>query len=177
MAPMNTTRFAATLLTVSGLALGGIALHEGYRERAYLDPVGVATVGFGTTRHGDGEPVRLGDAMAPPRAVLQLAADAERHWRAAAACIGPVPLAQHEADAFASLAYNIGVGAFCRSTLVRRLKQSPPDHAGACAEILRWNKAGGQVLPGLVRRREAEHRLCTTGEPLQGWPRPEGGRR
>lgn len=153
-------RTSAILITVSALAVSAIALHEGYRGRAYDDGAGVHTVGFGSTRHPDGRPVRQGDAVTPERALLMLAGDATRIWREAAACIGDVPLSEGEAAAFQSLVYNIGAGAFCRSTLVKRLKQTPPDYAGACAEILKWTRAGGKVLPGLVKRRQAEYRQC-----------------
>lgn len=153
-------RKPAALTVVAALTIASIAGYEGYRRTAYDDGVGVQTVGFGSTRHPDGRPVKPGDMVSPERAVLMLAADAERIWREAAACIADVPLAPFEAAAFQSLAYNIGAGAFCRSTLVKKLKASPPDYAGACREILRWNRAGGQVLPGLTKRREAEYRQC-----------------
>ncbi|CAJ0889036.1 lysozyme [Ralstonia mannitolilytica] len=158
-------RTSAVLITVSALTLAGIAGWESYRRTAYDDGVGVQTVGFGSTTHEDGRPVRPGDTMTPERAVLRLAQDANRLWREAAACIGEVPLAAHEAAAFQSLVYNIGPGAFCRSSLVKKLKQTPPDYAGACKEILRWTRAGGRELPGLVKRREAEYRQCTGETP------------
>ncbi|WP_017936981.1 lysozyme [Zestomonas thermotolerans] len=153
-------RTPAIFITVSAITLAGIAGWEGYRRTAYDDGAGVQTVGFGSTTHEDGRPVRPGDTITPERAVLRLAQDANRLWREAAACIGEVPLAAHEAAAFQSLVYNIGPGAFCRSTLVKKLKQTPPDYAGACAEIRRWTRAGGRELTGLVKRREAEYRLC-----------------
>jgi lysozyme len=158
-------RLPATFLVVSALGIAAFVGYEGYSPRAYDDGVGVQTVGFGSTRHLDGTPVKAGDTVTPQRAVVMLAKDADRIWREAARCIGEVPLYQHEADAFASLAYNIGSGAFCRSTLVKKLKQSPPDYEGACREILRWNRAGGQVLPGLVKRRQAEYRMCMGQKP------------
>jgi len=158
-------RLPAALIVVSAVAVSGIAVREGYRSRAYDDGVGVQTVGFGSTRHPDGTPVKAGDTVTPQRAVVMLAKDADRIWREAAACIGDVPLTQGEADAFASLAYNIGAPAFCRSTIVKKLKETPPDYAGACREILRWNRAGGQVLPGLTKRRESEYRMCMGQKP------------
>lgn len=158
-------RLTPTMLTVSALAVAGIALHEGYRSRAYDDGVGVQTVGYGSTIRDDGSPVKAGDTVTPERAVVMLARDADRIGREIAACIGPVPLAQHEFDAYVSLAYNIGSDAFCRSTLVKRLKANPPDYAAACAEIKRWTRAGGRELPGLVKRRQAEYRLCMEGRP------------
>jgi len=148
-------RLAASLLTASVLALGSIAGFEGYRERTYDDGVGVNTIGFGAT-----EGVKPGDKIDPVRAVQRLAADTDAHAKGIARCIGDVPLHQHEFDAYVILAYNIGVGAFCKSTLVKKLKQVPPDYAGACAEILRWNKAGGRELRGLTKRRQAEHAMC-----------------
>ncbi|MEW5790017.1 MAG: lysozyme [Pseudomonadota bacterium] len=153
-------RAPAILITVSALTLASIAGYEGYRRAAYDDGAGVKTVGFGSTRHIDGQPVQPGDAVTPERAVVMLARDADRIWREAAACIGEVPLSDGEAAAFQSLAYNIGAGAFCRSTLVKRLKETPPDYAGACREILKWTRAGGREMPGLVKRRQAEYRQC-----------------
>jgi lysozyme len=153
-------RLAPAVLTVSALSLAAIAIHEGYRSRAYDDGVGVHTIGYGITRREDGSPVRPGDTITPERALVRLAQEVDRTQREIRDCIGDVPLHQHEWDAYVSLAYNIGSGAFCRSTLVRRLKQTPPDYAGACREILRWTRAGGRELPGLIKRRQAEYRQC-----------------
>ena len=69
-----------------------------------------------------------------------------------------VPLAQNEYDAYVQLSYNIGAGAFCGSTLVRKLNAG--DYMGACQEILRWNKFKGRELRGLTNRRQAEYQLC-----------------
>lgn len=76
------------------------------------------------------------------------------------ACSGPVPLHQHEWDAYVSWVYNVGTAAACRSTLVRKLKATPPDYAGACAELRKWDKFKGRSLPGLTARRQQEHRAC-----------------
>lgn len=149
---MNKTRITVAALAVSAAALVGIATHEGYRDKAYKDAVGVPTVGYGETAG-----VRIGDRTTPERALVTLLSSANRHADAIRPCIH-VPLHQHEFDAYVSLAYNIGAGNFCRSTLVKKLNAK--DYAGACEEIRRWNKAGGKVLPGLVKRREAEYRMC-----------------
>lgn len=145
-------RLAVGALAVSAAALVGIATHEGYRSEAYKDTVGVPTIGFGETAG-----VKMGDKTTPERALVQLLESTEKHADAIRQCIR-VPLYQHEFDAYVSLAYNIGTGAFCKSTLVKKLNQG--DYTGACNEIGRWNKAGGKVLPGLVKRREAEYRMC-----------------
>ena len=145
--------------TVSGIAasaalLIGIAVHEGYRGEAYVPvPGDRPTIGF-----GDAHGVQLGDRTDPVRALIRLGEHVDAQQREMRACLGDVALYQHEWDAYVSLAYNIGTGAFCGSTLVRKLKAG--DYEGACAEIKRWVYFQGRVLPGLVNRREAEYRMC-----------------
>ena len=145
-------RLGIGALGISATVLVSIALHEGYREEAYQDAVGVATVGYGETAG-----VRMGDRTTPERALVQLLKSTEKHAGAIRQCT-KVPLYQHEFDAYVSLAYNIGPGNFCRSTLVKKLNAK--DYTGACREIKRWNRVGGKVLPGLTKRREKEYRLC-----------------
>ena len=145
-------RLGIGALGISATVLVSIALHEGYREKAYQDAVGVATVGYGETTG-----VRMGDRTTPERALVQLLKSTEKHAGAIRQCI-KVPLYQHEFDAYVSLAYNIGPGNFCRSTLVKKLNAG--DYTGACQEIKRWNKAGGKVLAGLTKRRQKDYRLC-----------------
>lgn len=149
----------------SAIAVALIAGFEGYRQHAYDDGVGVQTIGFGSTRRQDGQPVRKGDTVTPQRAVVMLAQDADRIARKLAGCIGDVPLYKHEWDAYVSWAYNVGSQAACRSTLVKKLKAQPPDYTGACRELLKWTRAGGRELPGLIERREAEYRLCIGEAP------------
>ena len=144
----------------SALAVAMIAGYEGYRSTAYDDGGGVQTVGFGSTTTPTGRPVQAGDRTDPVRAVIKLAQDADATAQKLAACIGDVPLTKGEWDAYTSWAYNIGAGKACRSSLVRKLHQTPPDYAGACRELLRWNKDNGQQVPGLANRRESEYRLC-----------------
>jgi lysozyme len=64
----------------------------------------------------------------------------------------------YEFDAYVSLTYNIGEGAFCRSTLAKKLNSG--DYQGACAEILKWNKFNGKPLNGLTKRRQQEYEKC-----------------
>jgi lysozyme len=139
-------------LSLSAAALVGIATHEGYVGHAYKDIVGIWTIGFGTTKN-----VRPTDKIDPVTALQRKMDDVQKFEGAVKQCVR-VELHQHEYDAFLSLAYNIGPSAFCGSTLVRKLNAR--DYEGACREILRWNKAGGLVVQGLVNRREAEFRQC-----------------
>ena len=150
---MNKARIAISALALSASALVGIAVHEGYSPVAYRPvPGDVPTVGFGTT-----EGVKMGDRIEPVQALTRKLADVQRFEGALKRCVR-VPLHQHEYDAFLSLAYNIGPGAFCGSTLVRLLNQG--QYREACAEILRWDRFQGQPLRGLTLRRQAEHRQC-----------------
>ena len=146
----NRTTVAA--LSLSAAALVGIVVHEGYSDTPYFDSVGVPTIGFGTT-HG----VKPTDRTTPPKALARALSDIQQFEGALKRCV-KVPLHQYEYDAFLSLAYNIGPGAFCHSTLVRKLNAG--DYAGACKEILRWDRAGGVVLKGLTKRRQAEYNQC-----------------
>lgn len=146
-------RLMVASLTLSAGALVGIANWEGFRDRAYVPVLGdVPTIGFGTT-----EGVKQGDRITVERALIRLLADASKFEQAVKRC-APVPMHPHEFSAYVSLAYNIGDGAFCRSTLVKKLNAG--DYEGACKEILRWNKFQGETLPGLVKRRESEYQMC-----------------
>ena len=150
---MNKVRIAVSALALSASALVGIAVHEGYSPVAYRPvPGDVPTIGFGTT---DG--VKMGDRIDPVQALTRKLADVQRFEGALRQCVR-VPLHQHEYDAFLSLAYNIGPGAFCGSTLVRLLNAG--QYREACDQILRWTKFKGEDLPGLVKRRSQERDLC-----------------
>ncbi len=146
-----TARTNVAALALSASALVGIALHEGFRSRAYDDGVGVQTVGFGSTAG-----VKAGDTITVERALIRLAEDVAVHERELRQCI-TVPLYQHEWDALTSWAFNVGVR--CNSTLIRKLNAG--DYAGACRELLRWTFAGGRELPGLVKRRQTEYAQCS----------------
>lgn len=149
---MKRVRYAVSAIAVSAACLAGIAGYEGYRENAYKDVVGVATIGYGETKN-----VKMGDKTTPERALIQLLVSTESHADRIRECI-KVPLHQYEFDAYVSLAYNIGTGAFCSSTLVKKLNAG--DYDGACEQILRWNKVGGKVVQGLTARRQSEYETC-----------------
>jgi lysozyme len=137
---------------VVAVVLALIAGFEGFREEAYLDSAGVPTIGYGTTLG-----VEMGDTITREMAEEMLLRDTSYAGDAVERCVH-VPLAPNEYAAFVSLAYNVGGGAFCRSTLVRKLNAG--DYTGACNELPRWVYAGGQRLRGLEIRREKERRLC-----------------
>ena len=154
---MNRIRIAG--LSLSAAALIGLAVHEGYRDTAYIPvPGDVPTIDFGSTTHADGRPVRLGDKSDPIRGLIRLGQHVDAKQRDLRECIGDVPMHQHEWDAIVSWAYNVGTGAACKSTLVKLLQAY--DYAGACRELDKWVYFKGKPLPGLVRRRAEERAKC-----------------
>lgn len=154
----NKVRTGIAALALSAAGLLGIISSEGFTERAVIPvPGDVPTYGHGSTRKADGSPVRMGDTITRQQAAELVNKDASQFAAAIKRCV-TVPLTQGEFDAYVSLTYNIGAGAFCKSTLVKRLNAG--DYAGACAEIKRWDKMGGKVLRGLTARRQREYRMC-----------------
>lgn len=146
-------RLIPTSLVLTASVLVSIAVDEGFVGNAYTPVKGdVPTIGFGTT-----EGVKVGDKITPERALVRLLNDADKFAQAVKKC-APVPMYQYEFDAYVSLTYNIGSGAFCNSTLVKKLNTY--DYEGACKEILRWDKFKGQPLKGLTLRRQREYNLC-----------------
>jgi lysozyme len=150
---MKNNRVTVASLVVSASVLVTIAGNEGFVDHAYRDVVGVPTIGYGET---DG--VKMGQVTTPQRALLDLERSADAHAKGMAACID-VPVSQNEFDAYLDFTYNVGVSAFCGSTLARKLNAK--DYAGACAELLRWDRAGGRVIPALHKRRLQEFQTCT----------------
>jgi lysozyme len=140
-------------LGISGVALIGLLVAEGFRDHAYIPVAGdVPTIGFGTT-----ENVKMGDKVTVTQALNRAMVDVQKFEGAIKSCV-KVPLHQYEYDAYTSLAYNIGSGAFCRSTLVKLLNQQKYDEA--CKQILRWDFFKGKPLRGLTVRREKEYQQC-----------------
>ena len=129
---------------------------EGCKLEAYLDSVGIPTIGYG---HIKG--VTLGMTCTQEDADEWLREDCKD----AEACVNgavSVPLTQNEFDSLVAFVFNLGCKSFRGSTLLRKLNDS--DFDGAAAEFKRWDKAGGKELPGLLRRRLAEAALFESAE-------------
>ena len=141
-------------LSISPAGIALIQAHEGLRLTAYRDAGVVWTIGYGSTGG-----VRRGMTITRDQAVLRLYHDVDD----AEATVNnrvTVPLSQSQFDALVSLVFNIGGGAFRKSTLLQKLNAG--DYAGASNEFMRWIKAKGRVLGGLVTRRAAERALFSS---------------
>lgn len=137
----------------------GIALikeFEGCKLTAYQDSVGVWTIGYGWTQPVDGKPIRAGMTIKQETAE-RLLKTGMVSYESDVSRLVKVGLTQGQFDALVSFTYNLGARSLSTSTLLRKLNAG--DYAGAADEFLRWNKAGGKVLNGLSRRREAERAL------------------
>lgn len=147
----------ASVPSLSDAGVKFISTWEGFRERAYEDAAGNATIGFGTLLH-------MGPLTEKDRRLVITREEAMGRLlastREAQSVVRDrvlVPLAPHEVDALVSFIYNIGIGAFRSSTLLKHLNAGRR-HAAA-DQFLRWNRAGGKVVDGLTQRRKAERAL------------------
>ncbi|QJR05458.1 lysozyme [Sphingobium yanoikuyae] len=122
---------------------------EGCELKAYLCPAKVWTIGWGRTTN-----VKRGDICTQTQADAWLNAEYDAFEKAVLKALGNAKVTPNQLGAMVSFAYNIGTGAFAKSTLLK--KHVVGDYAGALKEFARWNKAKGRVLPGLVKRRAAE---------------------
>lgn len=136
--------------------------YEGFRSKPYLCPAGVATIGYGSTAYADGRRVTLADSPISEPAARALLMHELAHTYAPGVirlCPGLLPMAILNDDwrtfcAIVDFAYNLGVGRLQTSTLRRKI--NAVDWVGAKAELLKWVRGGGRVLPGLVLRRKDE---------------------
>lgn len=128
---------------------------ESCRLRAYRDAVGVWTVGWGHTIG-----VRPGLVITQEQADKLFDLDIAIFERSITAALNGVPTTENQFSAMVSLAYNIGTGAFIKSTVIRQHRNG--NYRLAAAAFMLWVKAGGRTLRGLVRRRAAESRLYSS---------------
>lgn len=122
---------------------------EGFRRDAYRDVTGVLTIGYGHT----GSDVREGDRLTTYAAEELLLLDLREHERAVRQL--KVAHTQGQFDALVSFAFNVGIGRLNRSALLKMIRNGG-SKAQITREFKRWVFAGGQRMPGLVKRREWE---------------------
>lgn len=162
--PNSSPRKPIQSLSISQKGINLIKKAEGFEPRAYVDPGSgnqPITIGYGTTRI-NGKPISLGTTITEAQAeayfkkdLVSYENDVKRYVR--------VDVTQEEFDALVSFTYNLGAGNLQDSTLRKKINQK--DYLGAADEFLAWNKAGGKVLPGLVKRRSQEKQLFLTNNP------------
>jgi lysozyme len=142
-------------VNISEAGIKAIEGYEGVRLTAYADSIGVATIGVGHTLG-----VKLGDTITQDQADEFLRADLEDAEYAVNKYV-TVALTQGQVDSLTSFVFNLGAGAFKGSTLLADLNAGKYDDAAD--QLLRWNRAGGQVLAGLTKRRISERCMFLTG--------------
>lgn len=117
--------------------------------------------GLPTVCYGETEGVRVGDRYTIAQCRDMLAKKLPRYANEIARCI-KVPITEEALGAFIVFSYNVGSGAFCKSTALRKLNAG--DTRGACESLRQWVNAGGKFRQGLLNRRNDEIDLCLSGE-------------
>lgn len=139
------------------LAIPIVSFFEGTVLTTYVDPVGIPTVCMGETD----ATIVMRKKFTEAECTALLGASLQRHMMEVAECV-KVPVQPHEAAAIVSWSYNIGPTAACNSTLMAKLNAGDiPDVW--CRELRKWTFAKGKQLPGLIKRRESEYKMCMTG--------------
>lgn len=152
-------RVLAVFLAISGAGVAFIAQHEGTRYEAYLDSAGIPTI---CTGHIKG--VKLGQVATEAECEHYLREDLAEAEAAVKACTHR-PITQEQYDVLVSFTFNVGGGAFCNSTLARKLNRD--DCRNAANEFLKWDKVTAhkkkRVVKGLSNRREDEREVFLQG--------------
>lgn len=171
---MNKARIAAGLLTLSAVAFVGRMAQEGYTDSAVIPVNGdKPTVGFGMTWRPDGSPVQMGDRTNPVEALQRSMAHAQRDESGLKKCLA-APLYQAEFDMLMDHAYQYGVPATCKSSMVRLANQER--YAQSCAAHLEWRKVrlpgglfdcstpGNKVCGGVWKDAQRRHAICAAAQ-------------
>ncbi len=176
-------RSTIAALTLSAAGFASLVLHENYVNNAMIPvPGDVPTVGFGSTVHEDGMPVRMGETITPPKAVRLSVAHISKDEKGVRQCLGEAAtLYQHEWDAYIRFAYNVGLRNFCQSSIPAKVRAG--QYTEACQVMSQYvcgpatqatrAKPGQKcyhpdrplrVLQGLVNRRGEEVAACLGSE-------------
>lgn len=136
-------------------AINLIKQFEDFRAEAYKCPAGVWTIGYGTTRI-NGQPVKAGMTITEDQALQLVQQEVNKLWSQIESIL-KVKINDNQMNALVDFAYNLGFNALKTSTLMKYVNESQFDKAAD--EFGRWVYAGGKILLGLVKRREAERQL------------------
>lgn len=144
-------------MKISEQGLKLITSNEGLKLKPYYDSVLVPTIGYGSTYYEDGTKVTIKDAPITEERAVELLKNVVKTFEESINKLVKVKLTQNQFDSLVCFTYNIGISNFTNSTMLRLLNQGKYEEAAK--EFSRWNKAGGKVLAGLVRRRKEEMEL------------------
>jgi len=147
---------------------------EGCKLKAYRCPAGICTIGYGHTSAAGAPAVKDGMSITQKQCDDILRADLVK-YETAVQNVVKQPLTQHQFDVLVDFAYNAGIGNLLSSTLLKKVNAAQFD--AVPAELMKWTKGGGKVLPGLVKRRQAESAWWMSHEisaisPLAGPSKP-----
>ena len=131
---------------------------EGLRLTSYLCQASVPTIGYGATFYADGTKVKLGQTITRDQANQMLKEHLKEFESSVIGLLNKTKVNQNQFDALVSFTFNLGAGNLAKSQLLRFVKANPNDPKIA-AEFAKWNRAGGEVSTGLVRRRKKEAQL------------------
>jgi len=129
---------------------------EGFRAKPYLCPAGIPTIGYGSTYYGHGKKVTLNDPLIEQKdANALLMSELQNTFLPGVLRNCPILASdERKCNAIVDFCYNLGIGRLQTSTLKRKINAQ--DWDGAKEQLMLWSKGGGKVLPGLLKRRQAE---------------------
>jgi lysozyme len=129
---------------------------EGFKAKPYLCPAGIPTIGYGSTYYGYGKKVTLNDPLIEQKdANALLMSELQNTFLPGVLRNCPILASdERKCNAIVDFCYNLGIGRLQTSTLKRKINAQ--DWEGAKEQLMLWSKAGGKVLPGLLKRRQAE---------------------
>ena len=131
---------------------------EGYSSEPYLCPANIPTIGYGNTMYANGERVTMDDSDITKKEAEKMLLDTIKSVEKQVKNVVEVKLKPYQFAALISFTYNVGIGNLSNSTLLAWVN-SNPDYSQIPSQFRRWNRGGGKVLKGLIRRREAEIEL------------------
>ena len=131
---------------------------EGFSKIPYLCPANVATIGYGSTRYANGLKVTMKDNPITELQAIDLLKDTLKQYELAVDSYCRDDINQNQFDALVDFAYNCGNANLKSSTLLKKVNANPNDLTIGL-EFAKWNKGGGKILNGLVKRRAAESEL------------------
>lgn len=136
---------------------------EGERLEAYLCPAGIPTIGVGLTTYPSGEKVKLGDKITQEQSREYLKQMLEEFEKQVVLLLDGLPLPRKSLDALIIFTFNVGVGNFAKSTLLKKIKAERNNLKEIEKQFNRWIYSGNRVLQGLMIRRLKEYQLYEKG--------------